>query len=79
MDSENNLAEVAPAEAQAGEGRIEAEVAQAKDASAPAEASQVAPAGQAAKAGGPTPEQVAERVYELLRRDLRLYRERKGF
>ncbi len=35
-------------------------------------------AGEAPEAGQATPEQIAEGVYELFRRDLRVYRERKG-
>jgi hypothetical protein len=33
---------------------------------------------EAPEAGHPSPEQIAERVYELFRRDLRVYRQRKG-
>jgi hypothetical protein len=35
-------------------------------------------AGHGPEAGYPTPEQIAERVYELFCRDLRVLRERKG-
>ncbi len=34
--------------------------------------------GGTSEAGHPTPEQIADRVYELFRRDLRVYLERKG-
>jgi hypothetical protein len=34
--------------------------------------------GGTSEAGHPTPEEIAERVYELFRRDLRVYLERKG-
>ena len=34
--------------------------------------------GGTSEAGYPTPEQIAECVYELFRRDLRVYLERKG-
>jgi hypothetical protein len=35
--------------------------------------------GKPPEAGVPSPEQIAERVYELFRRDLRVYLERKGY
>jgi hypothetical protein len=37
-----------------------------------------AQAGGTSEAGHPTAEQIAELVYELFRRDLRVYLERKG-
>lgn len=65
--------------------RVLARAVAVEDAPAPAEAvspeSQPAPEATAAPAAvaSPNPRAVAERVYELMRRDLQVERERRGF